>query len=103
MRITGRLIAAARVLTGVSRDDVAHASGLPAETLKSIEASGSAWLESGEQADAVRRALEAFGVMFIPESDSLGAGVRLKFMRQDVRQISRLESEGGMVRDDDVP
>jgi hypothetical protein len=47
--------------------------------------------------------LETFGAVFIPESDGIGAGVRLKFMRQDVRQISRLEGEGGIVADDDVP
>ena len=29
--------------------------------------------------------------------------VRLKFLRQDVRQIGRLETEGGIVADDDVP
>lgn len=33
----------------------------------------------------------------------MGAGVRLKFTRQDVKQIDRLESEGGIVRSDDVP
>ena len=41
--------------------------------------------------------------MFIPESDGIGAGVRLKFLRQDVKQIARLEGEGGLVGDDDVP
>jgi hypothetical protein len=52
---------------------------------------------------ALRRALEGFGVMFIAESDSIGAGVRLKFLRRDVKQIDRLENEGGIVGDDDVP
>jgi hypothetical protein len=33
----------------------------------------------------------------------MGAGVRLKFTRQDTRQIGRLENEGGMTRPDDVP
>jgi hypothetical protein len=41
--------------------------------------------------------------MFIAESDSIGAGVRLKFLRRDVKQIDRLENEGGIVGDDDVP
>ena len=45
----------------------------------------------------MRRALEGFGVMFIAESDSIGAGVRLKFLRRDVKQIDRLENEGGIV------
>jgi hypothetical protein len=50
-----------------------------------------------------KRALEAFGAMFIAEADGMGAGVRLKFTRQDVRQIGRLEGEGGVARSDDVP
>jgi hypothetical protein len=89
-RVTGRLIAAARTLTGISTQDLARSSGVPIETLRRMEVSGS-------------RALETFGAVFIPESDGIGAGVRLKFMRQDVRQISRLEGEGGIVADDDAP
>ena len=58
---------------------------------------------SAQRSDAVGRALESFGVMFIPENDRIGAGVRLKFLRRDVRQIDRLENEGGIVDDDDVP
>ena len=47
--------------------------------------------------------LENFGAVFLPEGDGFGAGVRLKFLRRDVRQIVRLEGEGGIVNDDDVP
>ena len=68
-----------------------------------MEASGSAWLQPGSDLEAISRALERFGAVFFPESDGIGAGVRLKFMRQDVRQIARLEGEGGIVADDDVP
>jgi hypothetical protein len=32
--------------------------------------------------------LETFGAVFIPESDGIGAGGRLKFMRQDVRLVA---------------
>jgi len=42
-------------------------------------------------------------VIVIEESDGMGAGVRLKFTRQDVRQIARLEGEGGIVGSDDAP
>jgi transcriptional regulator with XRE-family HTH domain len=101
--ITGRLIAAARALTGISAKDLATTSGVSIETLRQIEASGSAWLQPGAELDAVKRALETFGAIFIPESGGFGAGVRLKFLRQDVRQIGRLETEGGIVADDDVP
>jgi transcriptional regulator with XRE-family HTH domain len=101
--ITGRLIAAARVLTGIGHAQLANACGLSVSTLIQMEASGSAPIQSVEDAEVVRRALEEFGAMFIPEGDGIGAGVRLKFLRQDAKQIGRLESEGGLVRDDDVP
>lgn len=103
LEVTGRLIAAARALTGISAKDLASASGVAIETLREMEASGSARLRPGLDLDAVKRALERFGAIFIPESDGVGAGVRLKFLRQDVRQIGRLETEGGIVADDDVP
>jgi transcriptional regulator with XRE-family HTH domain len=103
MGVTGRLIAAARTLTGISAKDLASTSGVAIETLRQMEASGSAWLRPGADLDAIKRALERFGAIFIPESEGVGAGVRLKFLRQDVRQIGRLETEGGIVADDDVP
>ena len=59
--------------------------------------------DSERDAEAVGRAFERFGVIVIDEDASMGAGVRLKFTRQDVKQISRLEGEGGIVRSDDAP
>ena len=103
IQITGRLVAAARALTGISQEDFAAAAGLPVESLRLIEASGSAWLSSDGDAEAVSRGLAHYGVIVIEESDGMGAGVRLKFTRQDVKQISRLEGEGGIVRSDDAP
>jgi hypothetical protein len=102
-RASGRLIAAARALTGISAEDLALTSGVGIEVLRQMEASGSAWLQPGADLDAVIRALETFGAIFSPESEGIGAGVRLKFLRQDMRQIGRLENEGGIVADDDVP
>jgi hypothetical protein len=102
-KMTGRLIAAARALTGISREDFAAAAGIPADKLALMEASGSAWLHSESDAEAVIRAFEKFGVVVIEEDGSMGAGVRLKFTRQDVKQINRLETEGGIVRSDDAP
>jgi len=102
IEMTGRLIAAARALTGISLDDFATAAGLPSEALQRMEANGSAWLHSESDAKAVRRGLDHFGVIVIDEADGLGAGVRLKFTRQDARQIARLEGEGGIVGSDDA-
>lgn len=102
-KMTGRLIAAARALTSISQADFAAAAGLPVETLRLMEASGSARLDSEQDVEAVNRAFDHFGVIIIEESDGMGAGVRLKFTRQDVSQIARLEGEGGIVRSDDAP
>jgi hypothetical protein len=68
-----------------------------------LEAGGSAWVDRQDDADAIVRAFDTFGVVVVDEGDGLGAGVRLKFTRQDVKQILRLESEGGMARPDDAP
>ena len=102
-KMTGRLVAAARALTGISQADFAAAAGLPVETLRLMEASGSARFDSERDIEAVNRALDHFGVIIIEESDGMGAGVRLKFTRQDVSQIARLEGEGGIVGSDDAP
>ena len=103
VQMSGRLIAAARALTGISQADFAAAAGLPVKTLRLMEGSGSAWLHSERDLEAVNRGLEHFGVIVIGESDGMGAGVRLKSTRQDVRQIARLEDEGGIVGSDDAP
>lgn len=102
-RISGRLISAARALAGVSQADFAAACGLAVETLCRLEAGGSAFVTSDADVDAVARGMSHFGVMIVEEADGLGAGVRLKFTRSDVRQIARLEGEGGIVKSDDAP
>ncbi len=102
-KLTGRLVAAARALAGVSHEDFAKAAGISAATIAAIEASGSAWLHSDGDADAAHRALDYFGIVVIEEGGGMGAGVRLKFTRQDVKQLARLEGEGGPARADDAP
>jgi hypothetical protein len=103
IRISGRLIAAARALVGVSQPDFAAACGLDVETLCRLEAGGSARVSADAHIEAVARGMSHFGVMIVEETDDMGAGVRLKFTRADVRQIARLESEGGTVGSDDAP
>lgn len=102
-KVTGRVIAAGRALVEVGREDFAKAAGLSVEALTLLEAGGSAWVDSQVDADAIVRAFDTFGVVVVDEADGLGAGVRLKFTRQDVKQIVRLETEGGMARPDDAP
>jgi hypothetical protein len=101
-KLTGRLLAAGRALAGISHTDLAMASGTPPDTVLRLEANGSAWVPA-TQAGALLAALETFGAVIIPEGEGMGAGVRLKFTRQDARQIGRLENEGGITRLDDVP
>ncbi len=103
IRITGRLIAAARALAGISQTDFAATAGIPVDTLHRLEAGGSAWIQSGLDVEAVSRGLKHFGVIIVEEADGMGAGVRLKFNRQDVRQIARMEGEGGIIGADDAP
>ena len=101
-QLTGRLLAAGRALAGISHADLATASGTPIETVQFLEANGAAWVP-GAHAAGLLAALETFGIVIIREGDGMGAGVRLKFTRQDTRQIGRLENEGGIARPDDVP
>lgn len=102
-KLTGRLVAAARALAGISQKDFAKAAGLPEERIATIEAKDSAWISSEGEAAALRLAFDVFGIVIIDEGDGMGAGVRLKFTRQDVKQLARLEGEGGAVRSDDAP
>lgn len=102
-QISGRIIAAARGLTGVSQADFASAAGLPVSTIEMIERGGSAFVRPEQHVNGLSRSLEHFGIVVITEDDGMGAGVRLKFTRQDVRQIARLEGEGGPVGSDDAP
>lgn|SRR5690606_14529035 len=102
-RITGRIVAAARALAGISQADFAEACGLDVDTLCRLEAGGSAWITDAADIEAVSRGLDHFGVVVVDETADMGAGVRLKFTRTDVRQIARLEGEGGTIGSDDAP
>ena len=101
-KLTGRLLAAGRALAGIGSEDLARAAGAPVDTVQYLEANGAAWVPE-EHAEALRAALEPYGIILVPEGGGMGAGVRLKFTRQDTRQIGRLENEGGVARPDDVP
>ena len=100
-RLTGRVVAAGRALTGVSQRELAAAAEIPLEKLRLLESSGAAWIPE-DTSEAIARGLETFGAVIVPEGDGMGAGVRLKFTRQDVKQIDRLENEGGIAGSDDV-
>lgn len=66
---------AARALLGITQTDLAAASGLSVPTIKRMEVQDTG-RSSLENVLKVRKALEAAGVIFIPENGG-GAGVRL--------------------------
>lgn len=99
MQITGPLCRAARALVQWPRRQLAADSGVPKPAIRAFETGD---VDPGDAAKAaLRQALERAGAVFIDEDD-LGAGVRLRFTARDVRQLRRLEGEGGSVGDDDV-
>jgi transcriptional regulator with XRE-family HTH domain len=75
--ITGRQIAAARTLIGLTQAELAHAANISVPTLKRMEASNGPASGLSNNVAAVRTALEAAGVEFIPENGG-GPGVRLR-------------------------
>ena len=76
-RPTGRQLAAARTLAGMSQSETAQAARVSVPTLKRMEASEGPAAGMTNNVDAVRRALEAAGVEFIAENGG-GPGVRLR-------------------------
>jgi len=99
MTLTGPQARAARALVQWPREHVAKKAGVEVDVLTAFEREG---VDPGEDAkERIQAALEEGGAVFLSEADG-GIGVRLKFSRQEVRSIRRLENEGGPVGDDDV-
>ncbi|MBX3511073.1 MAG: helix-turn-helix transcriptional regulator [Hyphomonadaceae bacterium] len=99
MPISGPLCRAARALVQWSRTELAVRSDVSKSAIRDFETAN---VDPG--ADAVRRlqhALEQGGAVFLAEGD-MGAGVRLRFTARDVKQLRRLEGEGGAMGEDDV-
>ncbi len=74
---TGRQIAAARTILGISQADLAARASVSVPTIKRMEASAGIATGMANNVAAVCRALEAAGVVFIAENGG-GAGVRLR-------------------------
>ncbi len=77
MTLTGRQIAAARALLGFNQPELAERANISAATLKRMEGSLGPAGGLPNNVEAVRRALEAAGVIFIDENGD-GPGVRLR-------------------------
>lgn len=76
-RPTGRQIAAARTLIGMSQPDLAARANISVPTLKRMEASTGPAVGMANNVLAIRAALEAAGVIFVEENGE-GPGVRLR-------------------------
>lgn len=78
MSITTRSqMRAARALLGWSQGDLAGAAGVSLPTIKRLEPGDEALSGSHQTIDAIRRALETAGVIFVAENGE-GPGVRLR-------------------------
>ncbi|MET3661145.1 hypothetical protein ABID44_001465 [Aquamicrobium ahrensii] len=99
-QVSGRQIAAGRVLAGVGQDRLAKLANISVTTLRRMESSEGPASGLLNNVRAVKAALENLGIRFIPENGG-GVGVRLKFNSSEVRRIATLEGEGGIVADDD--
>ena len=78
--ITGRQLAAARTLAGMSQQEVASASNISVPTLKRMEGSEGKVTGYRNNIDAVQRTLEQAGIQFIPEN---GGGVGVRFAKPE--------------------
>ncbi|MER9443883.1 helix-turn-helix domain-containing protein [Mesorhizobium sp. M0340] len=74
---TGRQIAAARALVGMTQPELADRSKVSVPTVKRMEGSAGPAVGMANNVDAVCRALEAAGVIFVDENGE-GPGVRLR-------------------------
>lgn len=68
---------AARAMAKLSRAELAKAAGLSEETVKRIESTEGRISANTSTVDALRKALEARGVIFVPENGG-PAGVRFR-------------------------
>ena len=88
--LTSAQIRAARALLRWSAEDLAERSLLSVATVRRAELTEEATSMTGANDLAVRRALEAAGVIFIDENGDAGPGVRL---RKPQRRRLRLRTE----------
>lgn len=76
--ITAAQIKAARALVGLTQDDIARSTNLSVQTIKRMESVGTERSTAGN-VDAVKKALQASGVIFLEDGETAigGVGVRL--------------------------
>lgn len=75
--ITGEQLRAARAMLKIEQGELAELAGVSAETIKRLERMDGPVSAQTSTVMKIRQALEADGVVFIPENGGL-AGVRLR-------------------------
>jgi len=76
--ITGAQIRAARAMLMLSRQQLANDSGVALTTLRRLESAESGRKAQRATLEAIRRAFERRGVIFIAADDTAADGVRLR-------------------------
>lgn len=80
--ITAAQIKAARALVGLTQDDIAKATALSVQTIKRMESVGTERSTAGN-VDAVKKALQAAGVMFLEDGDATSGGPGVRLAKKD--------------------
>lgn len=76
--LTGEQVQAARVMVHLKQPELAERAGISLGTVKRLEQTEGLISANVNTVMAIQRALEAAGVVFIPEGDGMGPGVRLR-------------------------
>lgn len=71
-------ISAARILVGMTQEQLARKASIGLGTVKRIEAARLELAGTAQTIGRIQRALEAAGIVFIEQDSSNGPGVRLK-------------------------
>jgi hypothetical protein len=99
--MNGSQCAAARAMVQISRPLLASKTGIPENVIHDFEHHVAD--PDPSTVETLQSKLEELGAFFVPEDDTMGAGVRLRFNRSATKRLAILENEGGPARSDDVP
>ncbi|MCZ7463533.1 helix-turn-helix transcriptional regulator [Rhizobium rhizogenes] len=80
--ITAAQIKAARALVGLTQDDIAKATELSVQTIKRMESVGTERSTAGN-VDAVKKALQTAGVMFLEDGEATSGGPGVRLAKKD--------------------
>lgn len=93
--LTSDLARAARAFTKVSRETIADSADLTSDQVHEFE-HGVHDLTPAEKL-RLQASLEKYGVLFIPEDETAGYGVRRRYTREKLLRLNAWEGEGGQV------